>query len=241
MSKQKKSQQSFTIAQVALPVPLRRLFDYCIPVELETLSIPGVRVIVPFGRRKLTGLLIKLKHSSDLPDHKIRAIISVIDNDAIVSPTLLKLLLWTADYYQQPIGEVVKTALPAVYEPKTSDLTKTFSLAKDVDVNQLLDSLKRAPVQKRIAALLAETGEPLSADHFKTMGSGWRNALNVLIDKKRVEVGHDEQIWPNEALGTGKAPPTLSDDQTVALDQLSQTLTAFNVSLLKGVTGSGKN
>ncbi|HQQ75457.1 MAG TPA: primosomal protein N', partial [Pseudomonadales bacterium] len=69
-----------SILRIALPVPLRRLFDYLPPIDIniETLQ-PGLRVSVPFGRQQLTGVLIELVDHSDVPANKMKCALAILD------------------------------------------------------------------------------------------------------------------------------------------------------------------
>lgn len=101
------------ILQVAVPVPLRRCFDYLPPANcpIEQLQ-PGMRIIVPFGRRKLTGLLMGLSTTSDVPVAQLKQAIDCPDTAPLMDPALLNLGLRIADYYHHPIGEVLMTFVP---------------------------------------------------------------------------------------------------------------------------------
>src|SRR5687767_3756455 len=73
---------------------------------------PGCRVRVPFGRRQVVGVVTEIRAHTDVPPAKLRSALEVIDPEPTFDPALLKLLLWSADYYRHPIGEVVAAALP---------------------------------------------------------------------------------------------------------------------------------
>jgi primosomal protein N' (replication factor Y) len=108
---------------IAVDVPLRRLFDYRPPAGIDPARLqPGVRLWVPFGRRRVTGVLLEVRQTSALPDSKLRAAIAVIDEAPVVDPPLLDLLRWAADYYRHPPGEVIAAALPAPLRTGTAAL-----------------------------------------------------------------------------------------------------------------------
>jgi primosomal protein N' (replication factor Y) len=109
------------ILRLAVDVPLRRLFDYRPPPGVAASSLPpGVRLWVPFGRRRVVGILVETRETSDVPAAKLRAAIAVIDEEPILDPPLLELLRWSADYYHHPPGEVMAAALPAPLRAGTS-------------------------------------------------------------------------------------------------------------------------
>ena len=101
------------LVAVALPVPLRRCFDYLVPPELRACLPPGVRVEVPFGRRQLVGLVVSTPRQAEDNGYQYKPVSRVLDAAPLAPPDWLKLLLWAADYYQHPAGEVVAAALPA--------------------------------------------------------------------------------------------------------------------------------
>lgn len=103
--------------QVAVPVPLRLVFDYRMPAKKVC---AGQRVVVPFGRRQLVGIAIGSLDETSWDEARIKDVICVLE-DAPLSGELLELLSFAADYYQHPIGEVMTLALSPAFRkvPKT--------------------------------------------------------------------------------------------------------------------------
>ncbi len=99
--------------QIALPTPLRQVFDYLDPNPNKVL-LPGIRVKVPFQRRELIGILQGVTNRTDVPLDKLKPIIEVLDLEPILSKELLELCQWAADYYHYSLGEVYSAALPAL-------------------------------------------------------------------------------------------------------------------------------
>ena len=99
------------IIQVAVPVPLRQVFDYLKPAHDQP-PMPGCRVRVPFGHRKLVGLVVAVKNQSTIAREKLKTITQVLDQDPLIEPAQLKFLQWAASYYHHPLGEVIEAALP---------------------------------------------------------------------------------------------------------------------------------
>ncbi len=97
-------------AEIAVSCPLRQTFDYIIPKNTQLK--PGMRVKIPFGRRTVTGLVIKTKSTSSYGS-ELKAIIEPLDQEAIISAELLQLGIWASQYYQHPIGEVLVGMLPS--------------------------------------------------------------------------------------------------------------------------------
>ena len=106
--------------EAVLPVPVRRVFTYRIPEPLRAEIKLGARLKVPFGKRNMTGYAVALH--DELPADiefdlsKMKDIIEISDpsDDApLITPEILKLTQWTADYYASFWGEMLKAALPA--------------------------------------------------------------------------------------------------------------------------------
>ena len=103
---------------VALPVPVDRLFTYELPLPLRQRAQMGCRVLVPFGTRKLTGVILHLR--GDAPDQDIRQVMAVLDDQPVLDRELLVLGNWIAEYYCAPDGEVFKGMLPLGGEVRRS-------------------------------------------------------------------------------------------------------------------------
>ena len=102
------------ILQIAIDPPLRRVFDY-LPPPTRSQEPPrlGVRVLVPFGRQRLIGILVGISSESALPAGKLKSALEFLDEKAVYDPVTFELLRWAAEYYHHPIGEVYAAALPA--------------------------------------------------------------------------------------------------------------------------------
>jgi len=103
---------------VALPVPLRTLFTYAIPANLSDSLQPGHRVLVPFRKKSMVGVVVELADSAPL-NTKIRELTKLLDFLPALTPKLIELAQWLANYYVAPIGEVFRTLLPPLVELKT--------------------------------------------------------------------------------------------------------------------------
>mgnify|MGYP005996443561 FL=1 len=121
------------LVQVALPVPLYRVFDYSLPADMLALpnsAIPqiGSRVEVSFGRQTLIGIVIAhiSQDDSSVPVNKIKPINKCLDAEPILDADMLKLAYWLARYYHYPLGDVLAVILPSlVRQGKPLDLLIT--------------------------------------------------------------------------------------------------------------------
>ncbi|MCH9797408.1 MAG: primosomal protein N', partial [Gammaproteobacteria bacterium] len=90
-----------TIYHVAVPSPLRRLFDYLSPEQLQNSSCnkilqPGTRVLVPFGKRVLVGIIVGNSKTSSIPISRLKFIKSIIDTEPLIPRHLFDLYIWAA-------------------------------------------------------------------------------------------------------------------------------------------------
>jgi primosomal protein N' (replication factor Y) len=103
---------------VALPVPLRTTFTYAVPESLHGTVPPGSRVLVPFRKKAMVGVVVELTENAP-QGTKIHEITRVLDFVPALTPKLIELARWIAGYYLAPIGEVFRTMLPPVTEVKS--------------------------------------------------------------------------------------------------------------------------
>ncbi len=133
--------------QVALPVPLEGPFTYRIPPEMDPLLAPGVRVIVPFGARKLTGVVTGFTEGvpAGLAEGAVKNVERVLDAEPALIEELLKLGRWVADYYLAPEGEVLRAMLPLGVEVETRRVVR-LTAAGQRFVSPVVDALRRRPL-----------------------------------------------------------------------------------------------
>ncbi len=104
---------------VALPLPLRTTFTYAVPESLHHALIPGSRVLVPFRRQSVVGVVVEFTEKIPEGTH-VREVAKVLDFIPALPPKLLELAQWIAGYYLAPIGEVFRAMLPPTVELKFS-------------------------------------------------------------------------------------------------------------------------
>lgn len=107
--------------EVALPLPLPRTFTYRIPPELRDAARPGARVLVPFGPRERIGWIDRVVETFEGDAGKVRDVNGVLDTEPSAAPPLLRLCRWIAEYYVAPLGQVLRTALPAGLSDSSTD------------------------------------------------------------------------------------------------------------------------
>ncbi|MGN0920443.1 MAG: primosomal protein N' [Cellvibrio sp.] len=232
-----------TILEIALPTPLRRLFDY-LPPESATASdiaslSAGYRIKVQFGKQELVGILIRVKPTTDIPINKLRAALAIVDSTPCLPADLLSLCQFTADYYQSPWGEVLNTALPTLLRqgkdaaPVPQQAYRLTLTGKGLPVGALKRAAKQAELLYRF-----QSSDYLTKPELDNAGIS-RTALKALIDKELVEAFF---LTPDSSPAISgelrEAPLTLNDEQERAFNAIPES--GFSVSLIDGVTGSGK-
>jgi primosomal protein N' (replication factor Y) (superfamily II helicase) len=104
---------------VALPVPLRTTFTYAVPEALRDTLQPGSRVLVPFRKKSMVGVVVEFAETAPAGT-KVREVSRVLDLLPALTPRLLELAHWVTNYYVAPIGEVLRAMLPPVTELKAN-------------------------------------------------------------------------------------------------------------------------
>lgn len=246
---------------IILPLPLDSLFTYSVPKEMEQDIEMGKRVLVQFGKSKMTvGLIVRSHH--DKPDFNTKDIAKVVDRQPVVTEKQLKLWNWVAGYYMSPIGDVFNAALPAGlksvdgYKPKTETyVTLPENLRNEQALHIAFSMLKRALAQQKTFAT------------YLTM-SHWDTLVGDCPDEKVAEITKEELMNESHAsagvmkqllerkfivtyekevgrLNCGGEPhldavKTLSEAQQEAYNQILFQFLKKKVVLLRGVTSSGK-
>ncbi len=96
-----------TLLRCAVPVPVRGYLDYLPVSGNEALPVTGGRILVPLGSRQLVGIVTDILGSTDINPAKLKRAKVYLDETALIDPNVLRLLAWTADYYQHPPGETL--------------------------------------------------------------------------------------------------------------------------------------
>jgi len=230
-----------TIARVELDVPIAGPFDYEIG-HIEVLV--GSIVVVPFGRRRVVGVVVGLADSTTVDKSRVRKIERVLPIDPL-PPQTLSLAAFCADYYRHRLGQVLSVGLPTMlrkpdYGKRARLWEYTLVANHAADIEASIPS--RAKGQQRLYRAL-ENHAALDGVQARLV---FQNAPHLLRDwtqrgwvEKRVA-----DPKPPATLGSqGKRPtlaPNLTEEQRQAVDEIGRTLGQYVPWLLLGVTGSGK-
>ncbi|MBL4868908.1 MAG: primosomal protein N', partial [Pseudomonadales bacterium] len=232
------------ILKFAIPSPLRREFDYSAPLDLaaEFCTI-GTRFTIPFGKRKLTGLLVGISDQSDVPPEKLRPALAALDTETLLPDSLFNMCLWASQYYQHPIGEVLSNALPVLLRhgaPAKLDRELHYRITTKGELIDL-DDLKRAPRQAKALAILREHPQGLTQKALSSLNVTTTH-LKGLLHKGLAKQEHLEhkRSWPIGESPLAEPALTLNEEQAAAVNAISQKRDEFTPILLHGITGSGK-
>jgi primosomal protein N' (replication factor Y) (superfamily II helicase) len=230
------------ILRLALPSPLRRLFDYRAPAGVERSALqPGMRLRVPFGRREMIGILVEVTDHSEVPADKLKPAIALLDNEAPLPASLFKLCLWTAQYYQHSLGDTLSWALPVLLrqgEPAEVRQERFWQIAEGASIDD--PRIARAPKQKEALKTLAQHPHGVAHQLLSKLMLN-RDSLNLLLAKELVTVevrGHKPVERHEHWLAQPELP--LNSEQRAAFEAIRSGFGSFHASLLAGVTGSGK-
>lgn len=229
------------VLRLAIPSPLRSLFDYLPPADLAPDMVaglqPGQRLLVPFGSRQVTGYLMAVVPAQEAGGRSLKAALRLLDPAPLLPETLWQLCQWAADYYQHPPGEVLPAAFPkrlregephrTLAEPGWRLTTRGRGLPEG--------ALARAPRQAEALALLQQA--PALSRRALSNANISSAVLRQLVARELVE-----SCTISDHLQTPKALPALdpSEEQSRVLAAVANAGTGFSCHLLEGVTGSGK-
>jgi len=236
---------SASVLRVALPTPVRRLFDYraraTTDLQGHRAAGAGMRVRVPFGPHRMIGVVMGCAERSDVPEEKLKSILDVLDERPIVDSDLLQLLQWAAGYYHHPIGEVVASALPTALRTgaSTQASEECWRITSAGEQACARGEPARAPKQRQLLQEL-RTAPRATHELRERLGESWRAAARPLSVRGWIE---SALVSARDVPDIPSAPqpgPPLNDEQQAAADAIESGLGRFGAFVLQGVTGSGK-
>ena len=247
---------------VILPLPLDGVFTYSVPASMEGQVQRGFRVLVPLGRNKTYVGVISDIHDKAPEGYQTKDILQVLDVSPILLDSQLKLWQWIADYYMSPLGEVYKAALPSGLKAEDGFRPKTELYIR------LTDKFKNEQALHVALNMLQRAGKQLTAFVDYLALSHWDTLSGQTCQEPVVEITRDELINSSHAslqtlnalvkrglletyelevgrLNHGGDPhleniKPLSSAQQDAYNQIQFSFLKKNVTLLHGVTSSGK-
>ena len=243
-------------ADLAIPVAVDKVFTYLVPDDLRQSVRPGMRALAPFGARTVTGVIIRVGpspgESRETPG-RYKYIRELLDPEPVVSDDLLNLSVWIANYYMAPLGEVLRSVLPADAtqgRPRTEPVIR-IDEKKRADWSRWLSETpaRRLERQKAIIGelLSTEAGEEVVRVRSVLEKAGASGPTLKILERKglvsleRREVSRIStyDLYPSSL---GAQQIVLNADQSEAIGTIGSSVARgeFKTFLLFGVTGSGK-
>jgi primosomal protein N' (replication factor Y) len=239
-------------AEVVFDRPLDHAYTYAVPPALRDALAVGKRVLAPFGKgdRQTVGYCVGLTAAA--PDRKVKSILKVLDEESLLTPHLLKLTRWMADYYLCGWGQVLNAVLPAGVKKRSG--TKAVPLIECVP-----EALRPSPPpalsakQKAVLEFLQTKTGPVELRQLLREAKCGAAPVRALLEKGLVrrKAGRAEnpEVRTSEAAledvpgdDATVRPEALTPDQIDVWSSLEQAVRGggFKPFLLYGVTGSGK-
>ncbi len=234
------------IVRVALDIPLSTLFDYTVEEGVEV--VMGQRVLVPFGKRQLVGVVMECVAKSDMDAARIKPLTQVMYDTAPLSSELLRLLNFCSDYYRFPIGQTVLPALPTKLRSTEPIVIKSLVVCRLSEAGRALDMSvfpRRKAVQRKLLEQLAI--KSCTMMELKRISATAGAAVKAMLVEGWIEqydepttrsTGHPVQTNV-AARHTFDNAHTLTGEQQAAVDAVTRS-SGYGCYLLHGITGSGK-
>ena len=240
------------IIEVAVPLPIDKAFHYLVPSRLAQAALPGRRVLVPFGGRRLTAYVLKLVENTE--STKLKEILDVLDDEELWTDKELELFRWISTYYMHPLGEVLKTALPSGINLQTRKSTDNGdegliggrSVRYETYYRPATASEPLRALGSKATALLGflrQEGENPAGELRRRFGQCAPQLKRLgalgLVEREQREVYRDPF---RHEVSVRDVPRVLNQHQQAAFMQICSSLDRkeFAPFLLHGITGSGK-
>jgi len=241
-----------TIARVAvsgIPYSVDRPFDYRVPQALLSSIVPGIRVLVPFGRGNARREAVVLALENSTENRELKAVESALEKSALITPEQIKLAIWMRERFFCTAYEAFRAMLPAGLWfkdglPKATEKMRKFACLKISGEEALAVSEKkklRAPRQADLLYLLSQIGEAAVSELMFYTGADY-SAVNALKKQGYLDLENRRVLRRPEIHIQDAAPIVLNDDQEQVYQGLQSLLDSKKAAaaLLYGVTGSGK-
>ncbi|PPI88026.1 primosomal protein N' [Candidatus Pantoea edessiphila] len=230
-----------SIIQVVLPIPLNRVFSYICPKDIK--PIIGGRVKVPFGHRKMIGIIVSLHENIIIDSKKIKlkTVEEILDKESLFNSSLWNLLNWASNYYHSPLGEVLIHSIPTLLRKGKIiyNNPKLLWQLTEKGYSIKIETLNNAPIQQKALKLLRQ--KPLSFNHIRNYNIKYSviKALHVKGLCKLIEYKLPINNWYNNCIIKGEKP-ILNVDQKIAINAIRKEDQHYAAWLLAGITSSGK-
>ena len=232
---------SLDLVEVLIPIPLMEKFSYLPPKNNSNLLKQGSRVLVPFGKRTLVGVVWSFSDRDKSLKRKYKHIKEVLDEVPLLDTNSIHLAEWSSRYYHYPLGEIISYFFPPSLRKGKEAKFRESQYLELTSKGSFLDeeALSRAPIQQKLISILKDKKEITlkSAQAF-----GVSNAvINGLIEKGFVN-RFSRELSPYKKLENKQlsSPKQLNPEQNKAVNAIKKAKDKNTTFLLDGITGSGK-
>ena len=161
-------------AEIVFPLPFRKPFTYIIPKEFKEFATPGVRAVAPFGKRILTGYIIKVLVSTDV-NEKLKPISDILDDKPIFSALDFKFYQWVSDYYLCSLGEALRLGVPYGTEIESK---RKIIIDQNAIIRLLKEEKNKNTVKGKILQILSER-EEINLSYLQKL-AGKKNIYSII-------------------------------------------------------------
>jgi len=241
------------VAKIAVSAAIYSIdkpYDYLIPEELEKNAVPGMRALVPFGggNRKSEGVILSLASESD--QEELKSVISLLDEEPVLSGENIKLAIWMSDRFFCTVFEALRVMLPAGMwfkdgvrrQSDKTVSTAVLNIPGEDALGLAREKQRGAPRQAQVIELLAME-ESMSVDDVRYY-TGASPATVKTLEKYGVIRIEEREVFrrPEVNIISDPGPIVLNSEQQAVFEGLAPLLSGKNpeAALLYGVTGSGK-
>jgi len=235
--------QDCVYLHVAINVPLRRFFEYKIPLPQPFELLPGMRVEVPFSGKNRIGIIAKVSTHSEYPAKKIKSIIQLLDDAPLINQSMVKLADWMVNYYHAPAGEVWQTLLPTSLmkgEPCKAKRVSCWQITPLGSTSLAENKIANNAIkQKQAMQCLQQNLQDIAHDNLSNYGLNLAT-LKSLAGKQWVSRNYQTEEKSLPLKVNTPEHLQLNQAQSQAINSVCKKLSEFHCWLLFGVTASGK-
>ena len=219
------------VVDIAVNIAVHKTFHYRVPEEMRDRLVPGSRVLVPFGNRRIEGTVIGFPGKAGVEG--LKSVSEMLDNP--LAPGLLALARWISDYYLHPLGQTIDALVPKALSRAKPKKKRYLQIAEgDHDMGSI-----RGPKQRDLLLLLCDR-QIICMEDLEGFAPA---TIRSLCDAKMATIIEKEtEGRPDNGEFSPSVPPELMPAQSEAVRRINESIAgkAFGVFLLHGVTGSGK-
>lgn len=223
--------QDRPFVKVALPLPLKNSFTYRLPETFAASVKLGARLLVPFGKRTLTGYAVGFSDTADVDVDSVKTVVELVDDEPLITEEILALTEWAADHYATSWGEMLKASLPAGINAAVEQVVTISEKGRAILADQTRP--KGRALKWSVLAKLGEEAEISASELAKAFGeSGTKRAIR--------ELAADDLISTAQRTVAASVKPKLRKSvRLIEIDPSEKKLTEVQQKLVETLTRAG--